>query len=57
MQPPNTIAFAALIGSIPDARIEKRLAMQPGVRLGAGGESSLQDENPGKNSEPNLYQP
>jgi uncharacterized membrane protein len=50
------LVIAALIWFIPDTRIEKRLAMQHGLRSDAAGASAQYDEKPRKNSEANFHQ-
>ena len=50
------LVIAALIWFIPDTRIEKRLAMQQGLRSDAAGASAQYDEKPRKNSEANFHQ-
>jgi uncharacterized membrane protein len=50
------LVIAALIWFIPDTRIEKRLAMQHGLRSDAAGATAQLDEKPRKNSEANFHQ-
>jgi uncharacterized membrane protein len=50
------LVIAALIWFIPDTRIEKRLAMQHGLRSDAAGASAQHDEKPRKNSEASFHQ-